>query len=96
MIHGLSLPYHPPHKLDHATYAWKNAKDVSALKVVSKNLMHSNLSVTDGVYSILSELDVKKKILALGKEQKVYSITESKMVILRLEQFLNELKDKNL
>jgi hypothetical protein len=38
----------------------KNAKDVSALKAVSQNLMHSNLSIPDGVYGILSETDVNK------------------------------------
>ena len=30
-------------------------------------IMHSNLSVTDGVYGILSDLDVKEQISALGK-----------------------------
>lgn len=46
-------------------YALKNAKDVSALKAVSQNLMHSNLSITDGVYGILSDTDVRKQIAGL-------------------------------
>lgn len=40
-------------------YALKKAKEVSALKAVSQNLMHANLSVTDGVYGILSDKDVR-------------------------------------
>jgi hypothetical protein len=43
------------------------AKDVSALKAVSQNLMHANLGITDGVYGVLSELDVKEQIGVLGK-----------------------------
>ena len=63
------LPYHSPHKFrhGHAVYALKQAKDIQALKAVSQNLMHANLSVTDGVYGIHSDLDVKQQIAALGK-----------------------------
>lgn len=49
-------------------YALKNAKDVSALKAVSQNLMHQNLTITDGIYGILSETDVKEQIMGLGKQ----------------------------
>ncbi len=47
---------------------WKNMKDVPALKAVSQNLMRKNLSVTNGVYGILSDLDVREQIAALGKQ----------------------------
>lgn len=52
----------------HAVYALKNAKDIPALKAVSQNLMHANLSVTDGVYGILSEMNVREQIASLGKQ----------------------------
>jgi hypothetical protein len=42
------------------------AKDVSALKAVSQNLMRENLSITDGVYGVLSETDVRQQIATLG------------------------------
>ncbi len=42
------------------------AKDVSVLKAVSQNLMHENLSITDGVYGTLSETDVRQQIAPLG------------------------------
>ncbi|MBI5945364.1 MAG: site-specific integrase [Chloroflexi bacterium] len=65
----VGLPYHSPHKFrhGHAVYALKQAKDIPALKAISQNLMHSNLSTTDGVYGILSDMDVKKQIQSLGK-----------------------------
>ena len=47
-------------------YTLKMAKDVTALKSVSYNLMHENLSITDGVYSILSETDVRQQIATPG------------------------------
>ncbi len=49
------LPYHSPHKFRHgqAVYALNMAKNTAALKAVSWNLMHSNLSITDVVYGML-------------------------------------------
>lgn len=82
----VGLPYHSPHKFrhGHAVYALKNARDVPALKAVSQNLMHKNLSVTDGVYAILSEMDVKQQISLLGK-----SVSSSP----NKDEFLDALKD---
>jgi hypothetical protein len=37
----------------------KNAIDVLALKAVTQNLIHANLGITDGVYGVLSENDVR-------------------------------------
>lgn len=64
------LPYHSPHKFrhGHAVYSLKLAQDVHDLKAISQNLMHANLSVTDGVYGILSDMDVIKRIGSLGKK----------------------------
>ena len=36
------------------------------ISAVSQNLMHSNISITDGVYGILSENDVNEQIATLG------------------------------
>jgi len=41
-----------------------NPIDVTA---ISQNLMHSNLSITDGIYGILSKEDRKNYITNLGK-----------------------------
>jgi integrase len=65
----VGLPYHSPHKFrhGHAVFALKNAKDISSLKAISQNLMHSNLSITDGIYGVLSNTDVKGEINKLSK-----------------------------
>ncbi len=42
------------------------AKGISALRAVSQNLTHENLSITDGVYGVLSETDVRRQIATLG------------------------------
>jgi site-specific recombinase XerC len=62
----------PPHKFRHgnAVYALKLAKDIAALKAVSQTLMHSNLSITDGVYGILSQIDVSEQMAEIGKKIK--------------------------
>ncbi len=66
----VGLPYHSSHKFrhGHAVYAIKNAKDIQALKAGIQNLVHANLSITDGVYGVLSEKDVKTQIANLGKK----------------------------
>jgi hypothetical protein len=51
----------------HAVYSIKLAKTVAELKAISQNLMHSNLSITDGIYGILSREDRKNYITNLGK-----------------------------
>lgn len=67
-LERVGLPYHSPHKFrhGHAVYGLQQSKDVADLKAVSQNLMHSNLSITDGVYGMLSSADVGKRIAGLG------------------------------
>ncbi len=65
----VELPYHSPHKFrhGHAVYGLKNAKDIGELKAVSQNLMHRNLSITDGIYGMLSDDDIKQRIDSISK-----------------------------
>ena len=51
--------------------------------------MHSTLAVTDGIYAILSNLDVKKQISALGKD--LEKITDKKDLISLLRELMKEL-----
>jgi site-specific recombinase XerC len=83
------LPYHSPHKFrhGHAVYALKKAKDIKGLKAVSQNLMHANLSITDGVYGMLSEIDVGEEITRLNNGQ-VDDHTDMEARIARLERRL--------
>ena len=64
----VNLPYHSPHKFRHgfAVYALKKAQDMGDFKAISQNMMHSNLSITDGIYGIFSEEEVKNRITGLN------------------------------
>ncbi len=94
-LHRIGLPYHSPHKFrhGHAVYALKNAKDIPALKAVSQNLMHANLSVTDGVYGILSDFDVKNQISALGKD--LEKSKDKKELILLIKELIEGFEKSN-
>jgi len=69
-LNRVGLPFHSPHKFRHgyAVYSIKVANTVAKLKAISQNLMHSNLSITDGIYGILSREDRKNYITNLGKK----------------------------
>ena len=84
----VGLTYHSPHKFrhGHAVYALKNAKDVSVLKAVSQNLMHENLTITDGIYGILSETDVRKQISELGQKLDDFQIENIASLMLSLKR----------
>lgn len=62
------VEYKSPHKLrhGHAVYGIKAVKDLKGLKAVSQNLMHSSVSITDGLYGNLVEDDVHELIHSLG------------------------------
>ena len=91
----VGLPYHSPHKFrhGHAVYGIKHAKDVQALKAVSQNLMHANLTVTDGIYAILSKEDVQARITSLGVQNNLTSFEQADVISL-IEQLLSALKNK--
>ncbi len=68
----MGISYHSPHKFrhGHAVYGIEQSVDVADLKAVSQNLMHANLSITDGVYGMLSVDAVGKRISKLGQVKK--------------------------
>jgi integrase len=96
-LEKVGLPYHLPHKFrhGHAVYALKNAKDVPALKAVSQNLMHANLSITDGVYGILSGMDVKGAISELGKSGNSNTTDEVRELKALVKQLLLKFGESN-
>jgi hypothetical protein len=63
---------------------------VEQIKAVSQNLMHANFSVTDGVYGILSGMDVKGEITELGKKEVSSEVSEIAKLNALIEQFLLE------
>lgn len=89
----VDLTYHSPHKFrhGHAVYALKNSKDILALKAVSQNLMHSNISITDGVYGILSRIDVREQITNIGEKEDMKVIRNNEVLVTLIEQLLQKL-----
>jgi len=60
-------------------------KFASVLKAVSQNLMHENLTITDGVYGILSEKDVREQIATLGNDETNNNdVQELRLLVTRL------------
>ena len=94
----MGLPYHSPYKFrnGHAVFSLMRAKDVPALKAVSQNLMHSNLSITEGVYGILSENDVRGQIAALSRSIDNDKSEDWSTLIPILEKLLRKLRIENL
>lgn len=91
----VGLPYNNPHAFrhGHAVYALKLAKNIAELKAVSQNLMHASISTTDGIYGILSELDVSEKIGLLGN-RRVANKNDSINELLRLAKSIIEKFDE--
>jgi integrase len=54
------VEYKSPHKIrhGHGVYGIKRAKTMAELKALSQNMMHENISTTDGIYGNLVEDDV--------------------------------------
>ena len=77
----VGLPYHSPHKFRHgfAVYALKKAQDMGDFKAISQNMMHSNLSVTDGIYGIFSEEEVKNRIIGLNSKSQCWNFTDQEL-----------------
>jgi integrase len=93
-LEQVGLPYHSPHDFwhGHGRYSLKRAKDLPALKAVSQNMMHANLSTTDGIYGILSEIDVSEQIAALEQKIDKGEHIENAQIIPLLKQLLEKLE----
>jgi integrase len=88
------LKYYSPHKFrhGHAVYALKKAKDIQALKAGSQNLMHVNISITDGDYGMLTDKDVRGQIITLGQSVDAGEIENLDEITPVLEMLLASLK----
>jgi len=84
-LEKVNLPYHSPHKFRHgfAVFALKHADNIGQLKAISQNLMHANISITDGIYGGLSDSDINEQITSLTEET-LPDVQESLKELLRL------------
>lgn len=86
----LGVEYFSPHKFrhGHAVHALESALTVADLKAISINLMHSDLKITDGIYAILSNDNVKQRITTLG------SSSQGSDNLAEIVSLLSQLKEK--
>lgn len=65
------LPYHSPHKFRHGhiQYGQARANNIADYKVISLNVGHANMKITDQFYSNINDGDVKNRISKLGKDK---------------------------
>jgi integrase len=94
----VGLINHSPHKFRHgfAVYCLQNAQDMGDFKAISQNLMHANLSITDGIYGIFSQEEIKNRITGLNNysEKKMFSDYElNKLAVLVADQMIKRQND---
>jgi integrase len=67
------VDYQSPHKLRHGHIVWalKHANTIADLKAISQNVMHSSITITDGIYGNLVRDDVRTVISKLGTQTKI-------------------------
>jgi len=87
------ITYRSPHKLrhGHAVYAIKRAQDMADLKAISQNLMHRNLTTTEGIYGGLPSDDLGNRIGSLMHQGQ--SVSSADTVIQLTTQQLEQLLD---
>jgi site-specific recombinase XerC len=87
----VDLPYHSPHKFRHgfAVYALKMAQDMGDFKAISQNMMHANLSITDGIYGMFSEDEVKNRITGLNNTSSKRDLSDEE--IEKIREFMNKI-----
>jgi len=93
-LEKVSLPYHSPHKFRHgyAVYTISNANNIAELKAISQNLMHSSITVTDSIYGILSNNDVKNQLSEICERINSQSNKNNKDEVIRmLKEILQKL-----
>ena len=61
-------------------------------KAISQNMMHANLSVTEGVYGVFSEKGIRDQILALGQEISSNDTGSNEKILAKLEEIAQSLK----
>ncbi len=52
----------------HAVYGRQHAPTINDYKAVSQNLMHSDISITDGIYAPRPESEMKRRISGIGHQ----------------------------
>ena len=65
------MPYHSPHKFRHgyAVFSINHSYNIAQIRTIRQNLMHTNISIIDGIYGGLSDSDINEQINSLTENQ---------------------------
>lgn len=77
-------------------YALKLAKDFGDFKAISQNMMHKSISITDGIYDILSESDVKDQINSLGVRDNLTEKDDSQKLMQLNKELIKKIENNYL
>lgn len=70
-LDAVGLSYHSPHKFRHGhiQYGLARSKTIADYKVVSLNVMHASMEITDEFYSNLNDGELESRISGLNKRE---------------------------
>ncbi len=91
------LPYHSPHKFRHGHIQYGNAhaNNISQMKAVSLNVMHSSMKITDASYSNLQDKEVKSIISGLNKNTSTNNDNDDSEIFKKFKKFLEWERENN-
>ena len=94
LFEKVGLPPMSAHKFrhGHAVYGLKQAREVSDLKAISMNLMHSSIGITDSIYAVLSDKDMQERIARLGQAVGVQPTNGKEKLAAMLREVLAQLE----
>ncbi len=71
LCHAANVPVLSAHKLRHGhiVYGMRNAKTPEELKVLSQNVMHANIGITDGIYGMLPDENIRRVISTFTQKE---------------------------
>jgi len=70
------IAYKSAHKFryGHAVYGLKRAQTIADYKAISQSLMHSDIFITDRIYSSLLDNDLKQRLVRLSESKEISKI----------------------
>lgn len=88
------VPYMSPHKLrhGHVMHALSHSKTPADWKAISQNVMHSNLSTTDGIYGILKDDEIADRIGRLGGSEPAGDLSQAE-ILRQIQALMAKLKE---
>lgn len=94
LCRAADVVYMSPHKLrhGHVMHALSNSQTPADWKAISQNVMHSNLSTTDGIYGILRDAEIRQRIGRLGGSEPAGDLSQAE-ILRQIQALMSQLKE---